>query len=333
MPEQTPVQVDTSRLGLLVQLGFNPGDVMRRASLPLELLAQPTARISVSQFTALWVALEALAPVPTFPIAMGKASLSGSFHGIAFAALCSSNLRIAVSRVRDYKRLVAPERFELHDGPEAFEVVVRWNDPDAERLFALNAMSAVFLVELARTGLRAHVLPSEVVLPASAPHAAFREFFGVEPIVGPHTRVRFRNEDADRPFLTVSDSMWAVFEPSLRQRLAKLGASSSLSTRVRDHLLECLPAGEASAAAVAKRLGVSRRTLQRQLAQEGAAFNDVVREVREQLAMHYLTRTTVSYPEIALLVGYDEPSSFFRAFKRWTGSTPEVVRTRQTVES
>lgn len=96
--------------------------------------------------------------------------------------------------------------------------------------------------------------------------------------------------------------------------------------RVREHLFECLPAGEASADTVAERMGLSRRTLQRRLADEGQVFKDIVQEVREELSRHYLHNTELSYGEIAFLVGYDDTSSFFRAFNRWTGTTPEGMR-------
>jgi AraC-like DNA-binding protein len=71
---------------------------------------------------------------------------------------------------------------------------------------------------------------------------------------------------------------------------------------------------------------VSGRTLQRRLADEGVTFREVVRGTRERLAKHYLTNTPLPYGEVAFLIGFDEPSSFFRAFREWTGMTPESVR-------
>ena len=77
---------------------------------------------------------------------------------------------------------------------------------------------------------------------------------------------------------------------------------------------------------VAKRLAVSPRTLQRRLKEEGTSFKGVVSATRENLARHYLSRTQLTATEIAFLLGFEEPTSFFRAFQRWTGTTPERLR-------
>ena len=104
-------------------------------------------------------------------------------------------------------------------------------------------------------------------------------------------------------------------------------AVAPLPDRVRSVLLESLPSGDASIRSVSKQLGMSTRTLQRRLGEEGAAYRQIVRETRLELARHYLRNTTLSYGEISLLVGFDDASSFFRAFREWTGSTPEAWRT------
>jgi AraC-like DNA-binding protein len=67
-------------------------------------------------------------------------------------------------------------------------------------------------------------------------------------------------------------------------------------------------------------------TPQRRLTEEGATFRTVVQTTRERLARHYLSNTTLPHREISFLLGYDEPSSFFRAFHDWSGQTPETFR-------
>lgn len=108
--------------------------------------------------------------------------------------------------------------------------------------------------------------------------------------------------------------------------MSKLDAEVLISQRVRSVLLECLPSGETSIVDAARRLGISSRTLQRRLKTEGVTYKELVKETRERLSRHYLLNTPLSYGEISFLVGYDEPSSFFRAFRKWTGMTPEYAR-------
>jgi AraC-like DNA-binding protein len=73
-------------------------------------------------------------------------------------------------------------------------------------------------------------------------------------------------------------------------------------------------------------MGMSERTLQRRLAAEGATFNGLLEEARRTIAMSYLADRKLAAYEVSFLLGYREPATFFRAFKRWTGKTPQQYR-------
>ena len=82
--------------------------------------------------------------------------------------------------------------------------------------------------------------------------------------------------------------------------------------------------------AVTTHLAVSSRTLQRQLRLEGTTFQAVLASTREDLARHYLSHGAMRAAEIAYLLGYDDTNSFYRAFRSWTGTTPETLRATPT---
>ena len=121
--------------------------------------------------------------------------------------------------------------------------------------------------------------------------------------------------------------MWRVLAPELRRRLHDLDTAASVAERVRATLLETLPAGDPTITAVTHRLATSPRTLQRQLNAEGTTFQAVLATTREDLARHYLHLGDLSTPDIAYLLAYDDTNSFYRAFKTWTGTTPDALRT------
>ena len=77
---------------------------------------------------------------------------------------------------------------------------------------------------------------------------------------------------------------------------------------------------------VAKNLAISKRTLQRYLSNEKTYFQKELNTTREKLARHYLTNSTYSGAEISFLLGFEDPNSFVRAFRSWTGETPEQLR-------
>ena len=118
---------------------------------------------------------------------------------------------------------------------------------------------------------------------------------------------------------------------SLRKRLADLGGDASFAERTQAVLMEALPSGQLAMESVARRLAVSSRTFQRRLSDEGTSFKQVIGITREKLARHYLHRTQLSSTEIAYLLGFEEPNSFFRAFHHWTGDSPERVRKAATL--
>jgi len=86
--------------------------------------------------------------------------------------------------------------------------------------------------------------------------------------------------------------------------------------------------GDASLDAVARVLGTSRRSLQRDLATDGASFKGITDLVRRHLACDLLEQQRRSVGEIAFSLGFSEASAFHRAFRRWTGTTPQEYRRR-----
>jgi AraC-like DNA-binding protein len=90
-----------------------------------------------------------------------------------------------------------------------------------------------------------------------------------------------------------------------------------------------LPHGKARADEIARRLGMSQRTVARRLASEGLTFAGVLNELREDLARRYLQDDDLTISEIAWLLGYREVSAFTHAFKRWTGQTPRQARAQR----
>ena len=103
-------------------------------------------------------------------------------------------------------------------------------------------------------------------------------------------------------------------------------ARPTVRSRVEEILPKLLPHGRAVASEVARRLGLSSRTLSRKLGEGGASFPEILDQLRAALAKRYLDDETLPVSEIAWLLGYREVSSLTHAFKRWTGMTPRRFR-------
>lgn len=120
--------------------------------------------------------------------------------------------------------------------------------------------------------------------------------------------------------------------PELLEPLER-AAARILERRVEDVVVrtravvpEVLRAGEPGLAGAARRLGVSVRTLQRRLGEQGTSYATIVDDVRRDLARREVALGKRSFGEIAFLLGFSQASAFDRAFRRWTGSTPSAFR-------
>jgi len=312
---------------LFRDLGVRPADVFRRAGLPEDLLSRTDARLSTDEYFRFWRGLEAEVDDPMLPVHLAEAYTAEGFAPPLFAALCSPDLDVAVQRIARFKRLIGPMVLDVERDADSLTCAFVWLNATATVPPTLAVMELAFLVRLVRMATREPIRPVAVrVVELPRPVAEFERWFGARLERGDRPTVVFTPDDAERPFLTVNDAMWKVFEPELRRRLAELEESASTAERVRAVLLESLPSGQSSMEEVASRLATSKRTLQRRLKREGTSYQALLNETREQLAKHYLSRTALSCAEISFLLGYEEPNSFFRAFHDWTGDSPESVR-------
>ncbi len=312
---------------ILLDLGLNPADVLRWAGLPEDLFVRERAQVDTVGYFRLWQALDQMLEDPELPLRIGAAISVEAFDPPIFAALCSRDLNVALGRIARYKKLVCPMVLTVAETDETTSLGFAWLDQTQQAPVSLLLAEAVFFVQLARIATRHQVRPCAVTIPAVVPRRdAYLGYFGVAPQRGEHLEVVFSAADARRPFMTANESMWQTFEPALRRRLADLDEGAAMGDRVRGALLELLPSGEASIQAVCDKLAISRRTLQRKLADDGTSYQRVLNQTRERLARHYLGQANMTGAEISFLLGYDDPNSFFRAFQSWTGATPSQLR-------
>ncbi|TWH71430.1 AraC-like DNA-binding protein [Azomonas agilis] len=315
---------------LLKDFGLQPEYVLRKAGLPEDLFSRAGYGLDTDEYFRFWHALELEAGDAMFPLHLVEIVSAEVFDPPLFAALCSANLMQAVQRLAKYKQLVAPMNLEVNvNRAGVLTVSPRWLPVQTELPYSLQVAELAFFLRLARLATREPVQALRVVLPQLPPNGyarRFESFFGVPVRHGEPPCISFAAVDALRPFLTLNEGMWCVFEPDLRRRLSELDAVATTAERVRAVLLELLPSNAATIEKTAERLGLSKRTLQRRLKDEGENFRALVNASRESLARHYLGNTNMSGSEIAFLLGFEDPNSFYRAFQSWTGQTPDTAR-------
>jgi AraC-like DNA-binding protein len=117
-----------------------------------------------------------------------------------------------------------------------------------------------------------------------------------------------------------------VLERHADEIAARMPEADDLAAAIRRVLASGLEHGPVRMGVVARDLGLSARTLQRRLAAIGLTYQAVVDRACREAAERQLAASTLALAEIAYLLGYSEPAAFHRAFKRWTGLTPQTFR-------
>ncbi|WP_251359159.1 AraC family transcriptional regulator [Kangiella sp. TOML190] len=326
MTKQT-FAIDASWPAILQTLSIEPQDLLRHAQLPWDLFSQQPMSLSVNDYLRFWSSLETLHQELHFPINLVNSVSPEVFSPPIFASFCSSDLNRALKRLVAYKPLIGPLELELEQTEQYTSIELAGIAVDRKLPTSFIMTELLFFVQLARLGTREAIIPYQITvnhLPSDK--SPYQDFFGIPLTQGPTNRVVFRAQDAAKPFLTANKAMSAIFEKELALQVSMLEQNSSFSERVSACLLEMISSGETSMSEVAQRLAMTERTLQRRLKAENTNFKTELSQLREKLAKHYLTKTPYSIVEIAFLLGYQDSNSFIRAFKSWTGQTPDSLR-------
>ena len=278
------------------------------------------------KFFSLWTALEVEANHPNLPLFIPEKLSPETFAPALFAAMMSADLNTAARRVATYKKLIGPLHMLVDVAPDSTTISFEWPLGSAPPT-TMVITELLSWVEVARIGTRTEVVPIRIGMRnAPANVDPYTAVIGIPIEEADKQFVTFAAADGARPFMTANEAFWNTFEPQLRRRLANIDLDAPANERVRATLLEVLPVGRTTVAEVAAELAVSSRTLHRQLKAEGTGFQEILNTTREQLARHYLRDPALSAVDIAFLLGYQETSSFYRAFHNWTGETPDKTR-------
>ena len=226
---------------------------------------------------------------------------------------------MCLKRLAQYKPLIGALLYQVEETETEVSVEILSGNAELELPEILVGIELVFLVGLIRKATNESITPLSVTAKRPMKNSAYADFIGKPIITGDKNRLVFSKEDALVPFISRNESMWEFFEPELKHRLSMMETDDSYAARVRSALMELLPSGECTIDDLAKKLGYSKRSLQRKLQEEDTNFQKQLGHTRELLAKTYLANTDMTTEDIAFLLGYQEIGSFIRAFTVWTG--------------
>ena len=276
--------------------------------------------MSTRQYFDFLNAVALLYPDEGIPVRLGTQEQIESFSPAVFAAYCSKNGLTCLRRLQDYKRLIGPLEYACEESPDG--IAVKLKTASGEELPQLLILiEFTFLLHILRKATARHIVPLRMTTRRAVRNAELESFAGIPLQLGKADAIVFSPESLSLPFSTRNDLIWDYFEPELKKRIHLLHTNDSFGNRVQGILTELLPRGCGSVDDVAQEIGVSRRTLQRRLSEEGTTFQRELDQTRLMMADHYLRFTDLPISNVAFLLGYHETSSFLHAFVAWTGIT------------
>jgi AraC-like DNA-binding protein len=313
--------------------GVRRDDVLRAAGLRESDLADPDGRLPLSRIRDVWRALITRVQSPSFGLDLGRTIKLRELGLVGYAMAHSSTLGDALSRLSRYLRIVNEAlqcRLEK-DGPDTRIVMLGHPTLDALR-HPLDLRLSIVLAS-AREVTGAHVVPREVEFPygRSSPLPVYRRAFAGARLSfdRPRATITLRARDVGRAAATPDPTLGRYLDQLAQHVLGSLErAQSNFTDQVARAIWPVLSGALPSVAQTAAAVGVSGRTLQRRLREEGTTYALVLDQLRRELSASLLHDRRLAIYEIAFLLGYSEPSAFYRAFRRWHRVSPAKYRAR-----
>jgi AraC-like DNA-binding protein len=324
----TPVAFVRAIVAAYRRYDKDPAGALRRARIAPEFLSDPQNRVAGSQMQTLFgIAIQELDDE-----ALGWFSRRlpwGSYGMLCRAALGSPTLEIALKRWCRYHGLLTDDiALKFTVTRSAASIAIQVNRDLGEMEEFCFATLFRYILGYACWAINSWIPLLEACFPFDAPEhvSVYQALFP-----GP---LHFRSESArisfDPQYAALSirrddRALNKMLQHAVPLTIFPYRRDRLLVQRVRDYL-RMRPDSPHTGESLAKALHVSPRTLHRQLQEEGASLQALKDEIRRDRAVDLLNRTSRPIKQIALAVGFLNEKSFSRAFKQWTGATPESIR-------
>jgi AraC-like DNA-binding protein len=315
----------------LQELGIRVSSMLQNAGLPPGLFDQPRILVTTEELFALWSSIGQASPNPAIGLELGTETRPEHFDPIALAALSTASFGEAMRQMARYKQLSCPEEI-MHETDEAeWSIQFRWLLAGGVEPTVLTDLCFAWVLCVARHGTGTRLSPLRIEFVRSPVHEKLlRRHFDCPIVFGAaRNALIFRASDAALPFVTRNAELLAMLAPQFDQELKERKDHETFPERVRSAIQRKLAGQRPKIEEIARELHISSRTLQRRLQDAGYSFQQVLEEARHQLARHYLNNSLLELNETAYLLGYEDASSFVRAFRTWEGVPPAHWRGEQ----
>ncbi|MCL6414736.1 AraC family transcriptional regulator [Aestuariirhabdus sp. Z084] len=301
-------------------------------------LQDGSQRISGVQFQKLIHQLIEQAKDPLFGLHCADHVQPGSYSALGYISMNCDTLGEAIRRIVPYEKLIGDmgtSSVEYYEDYTVLHWQCHYDDPLVVPQMVDNCLAS--WLAYGRWITDGVGSPLKVTLQRPAPESAlleqeYHKTFGCPIHFGQaHNSLFLKNIHLHLPLRQADRQLLHTLEEHARALLTELDAEQSLSLRVRYALKQRIREGIPRKDAIAEQLSMTPRTMQRKLRQENTSYQQVLDQLRQETAEHFLLETSMPITEIALRLGFSEPRSFHRSFKQWSGTTPGDYRSREAI--
>jgi AraC-like DNA-binding protein len=320
-------------LKTLVYKGFDPESFFRDMEIDPVITDNPDARIPVNELERIMRRAADYTNDLYFGLHQGGRLDFADLGLPGYVMMHSKTIGDALTAYQRYNDILY-SGFQLELGVNGPDVIIQLSVQNEDMPMSRHCVEdmAVSVLHLINKLANRQAVVKEVLFRHEAPDATgdfspYVTSFGVTPqFAAAHTHLRLSKDILTQPVLYSDAKMLKVFETMAEESQADLYSSQPISSKVSGWITESLPSFFPTLQHTAAHLGVSIRTLQTRLREEGTTFNEISVQVRKELAQRYLQRGNYSVGDIAYALHFSEQSAFQNAFKKWTGQTPGQYR-------
>lgn len=313
-------------VGGLQSKGVPPERLLAEVGLTSEELADPHFRVPHDRLLALWRGATRLSGDPSFGLSVGQQAPLGSFDVLDYVIRNCAVLGEAFEAIIRYQRLIhTATGFHL----ERAEGTARFTQRLVGEFAPMPREACEFVLAALVTRGRRVTGRDWSVRQVSFQHAApddtreyQRLFRGPVLFSQPVNELVLDEALLRLPTVGADPGLKEVLERHGVDLLSRLPPAEDFISKVRYEISVGMRGSPPSVDTVARKLGLSRRSLQRRLGEEGTRFQQLVDATRRSIAERQIRERKLALSEIAFLLGFSEASAFHRAFRRWTGLTP-----------
>jgi AraC-like DNA-binding protein len=311
--------------------GLDVAALFDEAGLETVALSDPDSRFPTEKVSLLWELAVARSGNPTIGLAKSNIVRPASFDVVAYTMMSSRHLLGILESLNRYVGIVSDAAsIVISEDDEGYRMILELfggGRPVPRQRFEFDLMIILSFCRWV-TNRDLGPLALELRFPPPADLRPYQDAFQCPlRFNAAANALLFARADVLAPLPTAHPLLAEVLQRFATERLQRLDHLQT-SSRARAAIIRRLPAGEPRRTEVAAVLEISERVLQRRLQTEGTSFQRLLDDTRRELAQQYLGQTDVSLADATYLLGFGDRSSFFRACRRWFGTSPRRYRIR-----